>query len=114
MRAAWIEIPSGASALNSVSGTISACGVRTPIRIFPHPSGCHMLHPSDKMIHERYSRLARTSIRSWSAQDQKRLASTQVFARVNPSHPTGGGKNLGDACLFFAVHVTPIYGPAFI
>src|SRR6476660_2478707 len=48
MRVVWIEIPSGASALNSASGTMSACGVRSPIRVCPHPSGCHIaLSPVD-------------------------------------------------------------------
>src|SRR5712691_5103247 len=42
MRAAWIEIPSGAIAQNSASGPTSACGVRTPIRVGAQPSGCHM------------------------------------------------------------------------
>src|SRR5436190_16604390 len=54
MRVVWIEIPSGASALNSASGTTSACGVRRPIRVCPHPSGCHMAtSPSENLMRQR-------------------------------------------------------------
>src|SRR5215471_4858917 len=37
-----MEISRGAIAANSDSGPMSACGVRTPIRVGAQPSGCHV------------------------------------------------------------------------